>query len=139
VFHAIYGFVITYEGDTLRPAPGVRLRYRALGYVFQRVTGAVVFVFLLVHVWNTRLQWALGGPAPDYRYMAGYLAPGAVRAFYVVGVVCACYHFANGLFGFATKWGLSVSAASQERIAAASLLVFLALSAVGIHIVFLFR
>lgn len=139
LFHGIYGFVITYQGDTFRPAPGYQIRYRALAYVLQRITGVVVFAFLVYHVWNTRIQWLLGGPAPEYGYMKTYLAPGSVKAVYVVGVLCACYHFANGIFNFGTKWGLTVSARSQERLAAASVLVFVAMSAVGIHIVYSFR
>ena len=139
LFHGIYGLVITYEGDLLRPAPGARTRYRALAYLLQRLTWVALLVFIALHVWKTRVQWALGGPVPDYAYMKAYLAPGAVRAFYVVGVLCACYHLANGLFNFATKWGITVSARSQERLVAASVAVFLGMSAVGIHIVYSFR
>ncbi len=139
LFHGIYGLFITYEGDPFRPAPGAQARYRALAYVLQRVTGVVLLAFIAYHVWNTRLQWALGGPKPDFAYMKAYLAPGTVKLIYVVGVLCSCYHLANGLFNFATKWGLTVSARSQERLAAASVLIFLAMSAVGIHIVYAFR
>jgi succinate dehydrogenase / fumarate reductase cytochrome b subunit len=139
LFHGIYGLFITYEGNTFRPAPGYHLRYRNVAYLLQRVTGVGVFAFIAYHVWNTRLQWALGGPEPDYAYMKAYLAPGMVKALYVVGILCACYHFASGLFNFAFKWGITVSARSQERMAASAVVVFLVLSAVGIHIVFAFR
>lgn len=139
LFHGLYGLVITYEGDSLHPASGYRARYRNIAYLLQRVTGVVVLAFIAYHVWNTRIQWALGGQKPDYAYMQDYLAPGVVKAFYVVGVLCACYHFANGLFNFAFKWGLTVSTRSQERMAAVSVAVFLVLSAVGIHIVYSFR
>jgi succinate dehydrogenase / fumarate reductase cytochrome b subunit len=139
LFHGIYGFFITYEGNTFRPAPGYQTRYRNVAYVLQRVTGVVVFAFIGYHVWHTRLQWALGGPEPDFDYMKEYFAPGGIKALYVVGILCACYHFANGLFNVAYKWGITVSARSQERLAAASVVVFLALSAVGIHILFAFR
>lgn len=139
LFHGIYGFFITYEGNTFRPAPGYQVRYRNAAYLLQRVTGVVVFVFIGYHVWHTRLQWALGGPEPDYGYMKAYFTPGGIKVFYVVGILCACYHFANGLFNFAYTWGITVSARSQERMAAASVVVFLAMSAVGIHILFAFR
>jgi succinate dehydrogenase / fumarate reductase cytochrome b subunit len=139
LFHGIYGLFITYQGDPLHPAPGYRTRYRALAYLLQRLTGVGLLVFIGYHVWNTRIQWALGGPKPDFDYMKRYLAPGTVKLFYVAGVLCACYHLANGLFNFAYKWGLTVSARSQERMVAVSLLIFLAMSAVGIHIVYAFR
>ena len=131
--------MITYEGDPFRPAPGFRARYRAVAYTLQRVTGVGVLLFLAYHVWNTRIQWLLGGEVPDYAYMRAYLAPGAVKTLYVFGVLCACYHFANGLFNAAYKWGITVNARSQEWMAAASVVVFLTLSAVGIQIVFAFK
>ena len=55
LFHGIYGFIITYQGDTFRPAPGYQARYRSVAYLLQRVTGVVVFVFIGYHVWHTRL------------------------------------------------------------------------------------
>ncbi len=139
LFHGIYGFFITYEGDTFRPAPGYRARYRSLAYLLQRVTGVVVFAFIVFHVWNTRVQWALGGAAPDYGYMARYLAPAAVKAFYVIGILCTCYHFANGCFNVCTKWGITLSAQAQQRVVGASLALFVALSAIGVHALFSFR
>jgi succinate dehydrogenase / fumarate reductase cytochrome b subunit len=139
LFHGVYGFVITYEGDAFRPAHATQARYGAIAYTLQRATGVVVFLFLGYHVWNTRIQWLLGGPPPEYDYMKAYLAPGSVKALYVLGVLCACYHLANGVFNFATKWGLARSARSQERLAAASVLAFLLLGAVGVHIVFAFK
>ncbi len=139
LFHGIYGFFITYEGDTVHPGVGYQARYRNLAYALQRVTGVVVFIFIPYHVWHTRIQWLLDGLEPDYAFMTAYLAPIGRKAFYIVGVLCTCYHFANGLFNFAFKWGLAVSTRAQDKVVAASVIVFLILSAVGIHIVFLFR
>jgi len=139
LFHGIYGFFITYQGDTLHPTHGAQTRYHALAYILQRVTGVVVFVFLLYHVWHTRIQWLLGGSEPDYAFMRTYFAPAGRKAFYLVGVLCTCYHFANGLSNFAFKWGLTVSTRSQARMVAFSVVVFLVLSAVGIHTLFSFR
>ncbi len=139
LFHGIYGFFITAEGETFHPAPGCRVGYRSLAYALQRVTGVVVFAFIAFHVWNTRVQWALGGPVPDYGYMTRYLAPVAVKTFYVLGVLCTCYHFANGCFNFTTKWGIAVSAQAQRRVVAASLALFAVLSAVGVRALFSFR
>lgn len=139
LFHGIYGLFITYEGDPLHPALGYQARYRNVAYLLQRVTGVAVFVFIAYHVWHTRIQWLLGGVEPDYAFMKAYLAPSGRKAFYVVGVLCACYHFANGLSDFAYKWGLTVSARAQQTMVAVSMLVFLVLGAVGIHIIFLFR
>jgi succinate dehydrogenase / fumarate reductase cytochrome b subunit len=58
---------------------------------------------------------------------------------YIVGIVCTCYHFAHGLFNFTYKWGLTVSARAQLAMTYVSLAVFLAMSAVGLHILFAFK
>jgi succinate dehydrogenase / fumarate reductase cytochrome b subunit len=139
LFHGIYGLFITSEGDALDPAQAIQTRYHALAYTLQRLTGVVVFAFLLYHVWHTRIQWLLGGSEPDYAFMRIYFTPVGRKAFYVAGILCTCYHFANGLFNFAFKWGLTVSARSQERMVAVSVVIFLVLSAVGIHTLFSFR
>ncbi len=139
LFHGIYGLFLAYEGTPLRPAHAIETRYQAVAYTLQRVTGVVVFVFLLYHVWHTRIQWLLGGSEPDFAFMRAYFTPAGRKAFYVVGILCTCYHFGNGLFNFAYKWGLTVSARAQQIMVGVSAAVFLVLSAVGIHILMLFR
>jgi len=139
LFHGIYGFFITYEGEPLSPALGYRVRYRNAAYFLQRLTGVIVFLFIAYHVWHKRIQWLLGGSEPDYAFMTSYLAPAGRKVFYVIGVLCTCYHFANGLFNFAFKWGLAVTAHAQQKTIAISIVIFLVLSAVGIHTLFSFR
>jgi succinate dehydrogenase cytochrome b subunit len=139
LFHGIYGLFIAYEGTPLRPAHGIETRYQALAYALQRVTGVVVFVFLLYHVWHTRIQWLLGGAEPDYAIMRMYFTPLGRKVFYVVGILCACHHFANGLFNFAYKWGITVSVKSQRKMVVLSVALFVVLSAVGMHTLFSFR
>jgi succinate dehydrogenase/fumarate reductase cytochrome b subunit len=57
LFHGIYGAIIWLEG---RANP---LRYgyaRNWMYLVQRISGVVAFVFILTHVWETRLQVLFG-------------------------------------------------------------------------------
>ena len=75
----------------------------------------------------------------DYAYMARYFAPTYEKVVYIAGILCACYHFAHGLFNFAYKWGITVSARAQRAMTFASLAVFVVMSAVGIHILFSFK
>ena len=44
----------------------------------------------------------------------------------------ACYHFGNGLFGFAIHWGIVTGRRAQQVAARIGLLVFLGLAVVGI-------
>jgi succinate dehydrogenase / fumarate reductase cytochrome b subunit len=54
-------------------------------------------------------------------------------AFYVVGVVSAIFHFANGLWSFFISWGITVSPRSQRISTYVTMILFLALSFVGIR------
>ncbi|MBI4736965.1 MAG: succinate dehydrogenase [candidate division NC10 bacterium] len=139
LFHGIYGLFITAGGDAFHPAQGLGPRYHNVAYVLQRITGIILLLYIIYHVWNTRVQAVFFGQHVDYAYMARYLAPAYEKAIYIVGIVCACYHFAHGLFNVAYKWGLTVSAKAQQAMTYASLVVFAAMSAVGIHILFSFK
>jgi succinate dehydrogenase / fumarate reductase cytochrome b subunit len=54
-----------------------------------------------------------------------------VDAFYLVGIWCACFHFANGLWTSAIAWGLTVTASSQKRFGNVCLGFFLGLTTIG--------
>ena len=139
LFHGIYGLFIAAEGDVLHPAQGLWTRYHNLAYLIQRITGIVLLVYISYHVWNTRVQAVFFGQHVDYTYMAQYFAPAYEKAIYIVGILCACYHFAHGLFNFTYKWGITVSAKAQETMTYISLAVFLVMSAVGLQILFSFK
>ena len=139
VFHAVYGLLITAEGDPLRPAQGIGLRYHNLAYLLQRISGVLLLGFIAYHVWNTRVQGVWFGQTIDYAYMARYFAPGPEKLLYVLGIIAASYHFAHGLFNVAFKWGVTVSARAQQGMTYLSYLLFATLSAMGIHILFAFK
>jgi succinate dehydrogenase / fumarate reductase cytochrome b subunit len=56
-------------------------------------------------------------------YLAGYLA----------GLVLTIFHFANGLWSMSIVWGLTTTVRSQKIMQGFSALVFVVLSALGIH------
>jgi succinate dehydrogenase / fumarate reductase cytochrome b subunit len=139
LFHGIYGLVITAEGDPLHPGQGIGLRYHNLAYLLQRISGVLLLLFISYHVWNTRVQGVFFGRTIDYAYMARYFAPTPEKLVYIGGILCACYHFSHGLFNVAYKWGLTVSARAQQGMTYVSYIVFAAMSAAGIHILFSFK
>ena len=139
LFHGIYGLFITAEPGVPHPFQGLGARYHNFAYLLQRITGIILLVYISYHVWNTRVQVVFFGQHVDYAYMARYFAPTYEKLVYIVGILCACYHFANGLFNFAYKWGFTVSAKAQRGMTYVSLALFVAMSAVGIHILFSFK
>jgi len=139
LFHAIYGLVITAEGDVLHPNQGLGFRYHNVAYLLQRISGVLLLLFISYHVWNTRVQGVFFGKTIDYAYMARYFSPTPEKLVYIVGILSACYHFSHGLFNIAFKWGLTISARAQQGMTYVSYVVFAAMSAMGIHILFSFK
>jgi succinate dehydrogenase / fumarate reductase cytochrome b subunit len=136
-FHGIYGLFITAES---RPNPITNPYLRNALYTLQRVTGVVVFAFILFHLWTTRLVQLDDHHALDlFRQVQATIANPWLYAFYVAGILSATFHLANGLWSFAIVWGLTVGPRAQRRMAAVSAVVFVALSVIGLRSIAAFR
>jgi succinate dehydrogenase/fumarate reductase cytochrome b subunit (b558 family) len=91
----------------------------------QRVTGAVTLIFLALHLYQFRLQVALGKLAPEdlFPHLCDALSTTTSAgiplnaALYLAGVAAASYHFANGLLGFlhTFAWAQGAEAPSIAR------------------------
>ncbi len=141
LFHSIYGFFITRESH---PNVDAYPYYQNFAYLAQRVTGVVLFLFIIFHVYETRVQdlmyqWGIGGAHVDYAYMANYFAPIWIKVIYIIGVGSLAYHLGNGLFNFAFKWGIVTSEKAQKAMTKVSIAVSLLLFAVGVNILFAFK
>jgi len=132
LFHAGYGLLIIRTG---RAEP---LRYgyvRNWLYWLQRVSGVALILFLLLHVGLTRIA-GLFDPAISadlFGYMQQALARPPVFALYLVGVLLAVFHLANGLATAAIVWGLTSSAEAQRRFGWVCAGLGLLLATLGVH------
>ncbi|CJG09028.1 Succinate dehydrogenase cytochrome b558 subunit [Streptococcus pneumoniae] len=106
-------------------------------FILQRVSGVITLIFITWHVWETRIQAALGKEV-DFQMMERILSNPAMLAFYIVGVVSTIFHFANGLWSFGVSWGLTVTPRSQRISTYVTLAIFLALTFVGVRTLFAF-
>src|ERR1041384_1452634 len=75
-------------------------------YALQRASGILLVFYLLYHTWALRFDKAYLNSSSAYAYVNHHLPNPPALASYVLGTVAACYHFGNGLFGFAIHWGL---------------------------------
>lgn len=134
-YHAIYGLVVTFRATSNVGTYGYNRNWM---YLWQRVTGIIVLVFIVQHVFTTRIANIVYGTPMDYAFMAGVLSHPVVFAWYVIGVLAAVFHFGNGLWGMAISWGITGSAGSQKvwRWACNLICVMLAIWGVGLLIVF---
>lgn len=135
LFHSFMGFYITF----LSKSNAFRYRYaRNWLYTLQRITGAIVFVFLIYHVKNTVVEKMIAGEtlfnaAPflinlldhEFRTWSG-------RVIYLVGILAATFHFTNGLWGFCISWGILIGRTAQRNAAIVFMLFGLALTVMGV-------
>ena len=136
-FHGIYGLFITAES---RPNPITNLFLRNALYTLQRITGIVVFAFILFHLWTTRLVQLDDHHSLDlFNLVRSTIANPWLYAFYVAGILSATFHLANGLWSFAIVWGITVGPRAQRRMAAVSAVVFVVLSVIGLRSIAAFR
>ncbi len=115
VFHAIVGVVIwlTSEPNMMRYRYGANIRY-----TFQRWAGLITIAFILVHMWH--VHWIIPGGVEFDAHAAAETTIGAMNRWwaapvYAIGVLCAVYHLANGVWTFLITWGITIGPESQRR------------------------
>ncbi|SDH34852.1 succinate dehydrogenase subunit C [Alteribacillus persepolensis] len=127
LFHAIYGLYIVFQGKSNTKRFG---HFRNRMFLLQRITGVFLIIFIAWHVWETRVQAAMGAEV-NYDMMADILSSNFMLVFYIVGVLSATFHFSNGLWSFLVSWGITVTPRSQQIATYATVVLFIALSIVG--------
>ncbi len=120
-FHAIFGVVLATRGS---PNPGAYPFTRNWMYVLQRITGVVVFVFVMAHLWEYRVQkWLFGmdasafHPTLEAHLSWTWLGVPWIAIGYLLAIAAAVFHLANGLVTFCMSWGITVGRAAQRRAA----------------------
>ena len=81
------------------------------------------------------LQAAFGAEV-NFDMMADILSNPAMLGFYIVGVVSAIFHFANGLWSFFVSWGITVSPRSQQISTYVTLVIFVVLIIMSVFVQF---
>ncbi|HVF56240.1 MAG TPA: hypothetical protein VM934_08815 [Pyrinomonadaceae bacterium] len=119
LYHALYGLFITIEW---RPN---NLKYpygRNWFYTIQRVTGIILFFFILFHVLNFRFGVIPGLNEKSVAHYSGEAYQIVSREFqlpwiiaiYAVGIFSTIWHFANGIWLFAVDWGIVIGERAQR-------------------------
>ncbi len=136
-FHGIYGLFIT---GTSRPNVLGNSYVRNWMYLLQRITGVILFAFVIFHLWTTRFVNLRDHESVDlFRLMQSSVENPLIYAFYLAGIVAATFHLANGVWSFSIVWGLTVGPRAQRRMMWVSAAVFLILSFIGIRSIEAFR
>lgn len=138
LYHAIYGLFITWEA---RPN---NLHYpypRNWFYTIQRVTGMILFFFILFHVLNFRFGLIPGlnelsvahHPDQAFDIVAREFRMPVIFAIYMIGIAATVWHLANGVWLFAVDWGIVIGERAQRLTGYACIGLGIFLLAVGIN------
>lgn len=130
LFHSLYGFYIWYRGESnLREYPWTGNWM----YAAQRWTGAIAFFYMGWHTWHLRFSGIhiLTYPAAAFGKVQMELHNPLAVAFYGVGIFCASWHFAYGLWLFAAKWGITQGPTARRRWGYVCFLIAAAFMATG--------
>ena len=139
-FHALYGLYIIADVRHKTDTWGAYPYFRNWMFWLQRVSGIITLVFVTWHIWEFRLQKTLGViDQVSFDMVKHALMNPVAFWFYVIGIVAAVFHFANGLWTFSIVWGITVGPKSQRVMQVVSLGVFVLVSALGVGAVFAFR
>lgn len=130
LFHAILGVYIVFVAKSNVRSYGF---FRNWMFMLQRITGIITLIFIVWHVWETRVQVGLGNVELNYSLMEGILASPFMFWFYIVGVLSTVFHLANGLWSFCVSWGITQSPRSQKIVTYLTVVIFFAVSYIGIR------
>ncbi|BFH60922.1 MULTISPECIES: succinate dehydrogenase cytochrome b558 subunit [Paenibacillus] len=113
IYHGVFGLYMAYQS---KPNNGNYQYSRNWRYLFQRITGVITFVFIIWHVYETRVQIALGRVTHEElgNVMHNIMVQPGLFTLYLIGVISAAFHFANGLWSFFVSWGITVGPRAQR-------------------------
>lgn len=119
LYHAVYGLVITWEA---RPNNLAYPYPRNWFYLIQRITGIVLFFFILFHVLNFRFGMIPGlndtsvahAPQEAFAIVAREFRMAPIFVIYMIGITATVWHFANGIWLFLVDWGITIGERAQR-------------------------
>ena len=132
LFHGIYGLVIWWQGksNVTRYQYGANWRY-----VLQRITAFTTFAFIVWHVLTTRIAAGADETIASnlFVHMQGIYDDPVNVVLYMIGIVGATFHLANGFWLLGINWGITTGVRAQRISAWACAGVFAIAAALGLH------
>lgn len=131
MYHAIYGLYIAFQAKNNVTQYGT---FRNFMFMLQRVTGVITLIYVVWHVWQTRVQLLI------YDFTSAELAEQTALilhnpvnlTLYIIGLIAAVFHFSNGMWSFCVSWGITVGPRAQMISTWVWGIMFLVLSYMGI-------
>lgn len=134
LFHGLYGLYIAFTATPNNNRFGT---FRNWMFLLQRISGVFLVIFIAWHIFQTRIQKALGATV-EFDMMAEIVANPLMLAFYIVGILAATFHLSNGIWSFLVSWGITQSPKSQQVATYVTAVFFVILSIVGVGAILAF-
>lgn len=134
LFHGIYGVYIAFQAKNNVRRYGY---FRNVMFLLQRISGIISLIFIVWHVWQTRVQVAFGAEV-NFNMMNEIFSNTGWLIFYIIGVLTVIFHFSNGLWSFLVSFGITMTPQSQRAATYFTLIVFIALAYIGLRAIFAF-
>lgn len=132
-FHALYGLYIMVDSRNKVGNWGNYGYFRNYMFWLQRFSGVITLLFVTWHLWEFRLQKTLGVVDQISFDMVRHSLSNPVNFwFYVIGVLAAVFHFANGLWSFSIVWGITVGPKAQRVMSWVTMAIFVVVSYLGV-------
>ncbi|MBS1727216.1 MAG: succinate dehydrogenase [Armatimonadetes bacterium] len=131
LFHAIYGLFIISRAESFLTTKYKWSQSRM--FMMQRISGVLVFAFLMYHVSATTATKYVTGDAKLIKFNQWHdmLHNPIILLIYIFGVLGASYHLGYGLWNFCVRWGITVSDKAQLAVQKFSAVVMVALTLMG--------
>ncbi len=129
-FHSLLGFWYTFNSKN---NVSVYKTQKNFMYMLQRLTGVIVFFYVIFHVATTSFTFDAWEKRNLYATMQNYFGEIYPWAFwlYCIGNIAAAFHFCNGFWGFCIMWGITVTKSSQKLMFKAMMGLFVVLAIAG--------
>ncbi|MEI7578068.1 MAG: hypothetical protein WCK51_14350 [Armatimonadota bacterium] len=132
LFHAIYGVFIVSRAENNYFTTKYKWSHNRM-FFLQRVSGLVIFAFLIYHSLSTTGYKYATGDVERLKYAAWheFFQNPLWILVYATGILASSYHLGYGIWNFCIRWGITVSDEAQTRIQKISALVFVGLTLLG--------
>lgn len=134
LFHGIYGVYLAFQAKHNTSDYGY---FRNWMFRLQRISGIITIIFVAWHVWDTRIQKALGAEV-DFNMVANIVENPISLVLYIISITAAAFHFANGLWSFAITWGITMTPRSQRISTYVTMGVFVIVAFIGVRAILAF-
>ena len=136
LFYAGYGAVLWWRSQhILMGNVGRYSEFYNWLYLLQRISGGIGFLFILTYLYTTRVQVLMQPELSQdmYGHMQSLLSHPLMFAWFMIGLLAVCFHFANGLRAMCINWGFTINQRSQNMATLTTALLFVGLFLYGMR------